>query len=368
MILLGLIATLSYLPGWTGAYIPTMWAGLSIALAFTLWLRVPSSPLHWLGLGFLLYAFASIFWTINLWTGVWQLWNLMILALAFRLGSRQESLVPLYKGLAIGLGINSAIAVVQWFGWVPFLSAGNSTSGLLWNPMALAEACALVIVALASEGLWLWTLPLLPGLYLAHSRGAWLMLAIVALIALSRRVWVGLATLAAGGLWLWLHPSTSDTIRLFTWRVALEGFDFFGNGAGSFLSILVTRPDGVTFHLEHTHNDYLDLIYQYGIGVVPLFALFTLLAFRARHSPPWYPFIGTLIMALYSFPLFAPVTAFTFALCAGNLIHRDARVWANGLGWRLRLLPWGYRPRGETLSIQLGSSLHRAASSEVWAA
>jgi len=54
----------------------------------------------------------------------------------------------------------------------------SAPAGLYVNSVQQGAALALLVVALASERMWLWALPLLPGLALAHSRGAWLALAV----------------------------------------------------------------------------------------------------------------------------------------------------------------------------------------------
>lgn len=170
MILLGLLISLAFIPGYTGVTGETTWAALSCVLPLTLWRKGEFTLLHWLGASFLAYACLSLAWANDPYDGVYGLWLVAIWALCFWLGSTTASLRRLYIGLALGLSISSAVSVGQWLGYHPVLQSSGDYPGLLYNKMIHGEAIALVIVALVTERLWWYVPTLLPGLYLANSR------------------------------------------------------------------------------------------------------------------------------------------------------------------------------------------------------
>lgn len=345
MILFGFILSVAYVPGWTGAYIPTGWAVLSLVLAFTLWRPAPIGPLHWVGLLFVAYAFISTLYTVSRPEAGWQLWQIVIMALAFRWGSslgRVWTMRELYTGLAVGIWVSTAVGVAQALGYQPVLynEGGVSPTGLFYNSVTFGEVSALVAVCLASEGAWLLALSLLPAIALAHSRGSWLMLGLMALIVVSRRTWPALvAIVLCAGFLLW-HPGDSDTMRLNLWSHAFSGLTFFGHGAGSFASLYFVQPSGALFHPIYVHNDYLDLVYQFGLGAAALLWVLITLAWKERYEPEWYPFIAVGILALYSFPLQMPLTCFLFAICAGRLSRRFGLASVERHRSRPLSLPW----------------------------
>jgi hypothetical protein len=177
---LGLIVSLCYVPGVTGAYVATQWPVLSILLPLALWRSGPVTALHWAGLGFLAYGFARLGFAPLLLDGVFGLWLVCIMALSFWLGSTLDDLRGLYKGLALGAAVSSVVAAFQYFGLPLVPYASSNPAGLYVNSVSLGMVAAFLIVALASERMWLWVPALLPGLALSGSRGAWLALAIAA--------------------------------------------------------------------------------------------------------------------------------------------------------------------------------------------
>lgn len=317
MLLLGLIISTISVPGWTGKFVPTDWAVLSLVLIPSLWLQVRMNWYHWLGLTFLAYAALSAAWAPFLVDSGWIGWKLLILALAFRWGSALDDLRPLYKGLALGMGVSSIICIFQHFGFHPVDSPGLP-AGLFYSSIAMGGISALVITCLASEGLWLWAIPCIPALVLAGSRGAWLLIALMLVINLSRRLWPALLLLAACGFVMMGMHHPSDIIRLACWQAALSNLHFFGNGLGSFQSIYL-QISGQLYHAEFVHNDYLHLLYELGIGAVLIFWLVFALAWDKRNEPGWQPLVAILIFATFSFPIHIPLMAFIGGIVAGHL-------------------------------------------------
>lgn len=317
MIWLGLAISLAFIPGWTGASIPTSWAVLSCVLPLTLWKPIATSPIHRVLLLFLAYAFASWLWATNRNDAVMALWQLSILAGCFCLGS-QVPLRQLVRGLAIGFSISSAVAVLQWGGFHPVLTNNRWPAGLAFNSMLHGEILALLIVALAIYGDWLWIPTLAPGLLLSGSRGAYTAAALGIVLTRLRQPILLAVGAAAVAFWATIHIGPSDSERFIIWQGALRYLTLFGNGPGSFLSLWFQHPGGPITTPEYVHNDALQLVYEYGVGAtIPLACAAFLLA--RTQSQEWPLFATFVFLGIFSFPLYSPVASVIGALAAGRI-------------------------------------------------
>lgn len=339
MISLGLLVSLAFVPGWTGATIPTAWAALSIILGFTLWIPARTS---WAGILFLAYAVLSLWWCPYLDDGIMSLWQLLIIAGVFRLGTIIDDLRPIFKGLAIGLAISSTISIANDLGWWPgpFLHIGSAPSGLLFNPVVAGETAALVIVALVSENLWAYVPGVVPLLILSQSRGALVALIIPLVCFITDRMWYAIV-FGLGLLVLFLMLAfPSDDLRLAIWHGTFNDLTFFGHGSGAFANLYINTPTGIV-HPEYAHNEILDLVYTYGMGTIPLFCLTTSLLFDLQHTRLWYVYVAFLTTCLYSFPLHVPTLSFIGALVAGRLYTWWRVGWCDSDRLRPSILLWG---------------------------
>lgn len=329
MFLLGLILPICFLPGIIGASVPVQWVLLSAILPLGLWRVGSLNPGHLVGLAALAWSALSILWVQNVHDYGYGLWLAGIWALSFWLGSTTTNLVPLWKGLAAGMSISSLVALAQYLGYSPVL-VHSGYPGLLFNTTLSAATCALVLIGLACNRLWLWLpLPAL-GLLLANSRGAYLTLA--AATAMRFAPWyLVLTVLIACGVLLSITPSGSDTTRLVNWGMAIRGMTPWGNGIGSYGSIYyifnqqLIRP-------ERVHNDYLQLWFELGFGSLTILSLYALALFN-RQNLHWPVFVAFAILGLFYFPLWAPTTAFIGCLTAGRIIadwHHDRCIRAYG--------------------------------------
>lgn len=319
MFALGAIVSLCYVPGLTGAFIATQWPVLSILLPLVMLFRgTPMTPFHWLGALFIAYA------TVRLWhspifaDGVQGLWMVYIMGLGFWFGSTLTDLRGLYQGLAFGVSVSAAVAVSQQLGftWVPYVS--DAPAGLYVNAVAQGVACALVIVALVTERLWLWVpLPAL-GLALSGSRGAWVALAFGLAAAYFRRLWVFAGAAAAAAAFLVLPLSKSDAVRASIWSATIDNLTWLGYGPGAFFSWLLVR-DGATFYPEYAHNDALQLAFEYGVwAALPL----GILAYGLTRTtePGWPVLVAFAIAGCYSMPLWVGVASFIGCVVAGRVV------------------------------------------------
>lgn len=336
---LGLALAICFIPGVTGASIPTQWALLSAVLPLSLWRSGLITPLHWLWVGFISWSIGIAADVANLYTAFLGLWFVSIWALSFWLGSTLPSLAQLWKGLAIGLSISSLVAMAQALGYHPVEIADCTPTcipGLLFNSTMQGATIALVLIALVSHRLWLW-IGLLPvGLILANSRGAYLILAAT---ALTRIHWLAaIAALILGALVFSLFLNPSDSQRLQVWGYAIRGLTSVGWGPFAFNDIYFSWRGQLT-HAEFVHNDYLQLWFEFGIGALALYAIFGM-ALAQTNALDWPVAFAFALLAAFYFPLYTPLTAFIGCVVAGHL----SRDWAAGSDlsnrWRSRLLSW----------------------------
>lgn len=317
MIWLGLMLPVCFWAGITGASIPTQWAVLSAVMPLAAWRRGIVSIPFLLVLIFAIYSAASIVWSSEWHNSIEASWKIFFCLIpAFWLGSSVESLRPLWIGLAIGVWISLPIAAFQLAG------LSLSAPGLLFNETVLGATAALVIIGAIEENIWMIPGALLPLVWISHSRGAWLILGVSLLCKYLHWIAATMILVVAGTAYYFLM-SPSDASRLDLWSAALGGLRMFGNGGNTFAEVVVVN-DGKLLRSEFVHNDYLQLIFEYGIGSAPWF-LFVIWGILQRREKYWPVFIAFAAFGLFWFPLFSPIPAFIGFVVAGN-ISRD-RNW-----------------------------------------
>lgn len=324
-----------YILGWTGFSIETNWFMLWTILPLAMFaVRIRPTPAHWIGAAFLAWAALSLAWTPSSDWAIEAALKLGAGVCAFLLGSEVEDDEWLFRGFAVGIAINSAVAVAQYFGWFTDLASGTP-SGLLYNGNALAEPAALIALVLLLDGRVLWALPTIPAIVLPGTRAgvvilgvgflAWLWtkhrVAALALLGISAVV-VGVS-LDRG----WRAPSTAQRVSI--WQDTISGINPLGHGLGSFGRDYPKYATHINTALErpfHAHSDLLEVTFELGILGLALFAAFLgacWLGARPRESILLAPCL--LLLAL-DFPLYVPTSSFIVAFLAGR---------ATG-GWRER--------------------------------
>lgn len=322
MFWLGLLLPVCFIPGITGASIPTQWAVLSLILPFSLphagWITL----WHRLGIVFLTYAILSVAWSVNYYSAVYGLWLAAIWALAFWYGSTKVYLEPLWKGLALGLTASTGVAIAQALEFVPVVTNDTySYAGLLFNSSLQGVCIALVLIALITYRLY-WYIPSLAiGLILSGSRGGFLILTIA---AIARYVhWLAaLAALILGALAYTYFGDLADSQRLQIWGITTRILSPFGYGSGSYVDIFyIAKSKDLLFHPEFVHNDYLQLWFEYGIGSIFIWAILAA-ALTRTEDPNWPVLVGFATLTLFFFPFYAPIPAFIGCVVAGHILRR----------------------------------------------
>ena len=348
MFLLGLALPLVYIPAVTGFMILSGWVLLSLVLPWMLLRRIEMGWAHWLGLAFLAYASISLLWTPVLVQGVWKLWLLWILAFSFCVSAAGYRLDRLLLGVAMGLGVNLAVALAQAFGWHFLPQTSGAPSGLFVNANPFGEVAALTSIGLlTTRQFWPLTLTL-PCIWLSDSRTALLALGVAGGVWLWDKLrWRGLVlalalALPLGAIGWWHKPSTSSLLeREAIWLDTVDGLSPFGRGAGSFLILyphFATRTDTMATRPESAHNDFLELIFEFGIGAIPLFGLVAIALFtRGPWRYLWWAFCA---VALVAFPTAIPVEGFLGMVALGALCRGWRVAWIERARLRPAIWPW----------------------------
>lgn len=353
MFWIGAAVSLCYIPGVTGAYIATQWPVLAVLLSFGLLRSGPFTVFHALGLAFVAYAFALWPHSSAPYASVFGLWLVVIMGLCVWFGTTVMNVRGLYAGLAAGGAVSSAIAVFQWFGWDGVLTVSAQPAGIYANGIQQGAVLALVIVALASERMWTWVLPLVPGVVLAQSRGAWVALAVGLIGCGVRRLWVFGVVAVAGAFYLSFVLSDSDMLRMYIWRTAWENLTWLGWGPGVFYTIVLPWKGAFSLYPEYAHNDVLQLVFEYGIGA--MFVFFVLGYALWRTDAKEWPIVLAFVAAgCYSMPLFMPIAAFLALVAVGRILRLHGLAVRNSdyCGQLVVSRQWHYARAGQqTVSV-----------------
>jgi hypothetical protein len=185
-------------------------------------------------------------------------------------------------------------------------------------------AAAAIVMALAIAITYDWYL-FIPfaavGLYFAQSRGALFAAAAVLFVGLFRRfpatafICAALAIVAIATQ----HVGSSLWQRAGIWQDTLNHLSVFGSGIGSFQAEYTLWPRHTNMTLltaSHAYNDFLELAFELGIGVIPLWFM---IAFCLENQGPKLPILAFGILSLTYFPLFIPVVVQAFAFSLGHL-------------------------------------------------
>jgi len=317
-------------------------------------------------MGFVLWCAVTLSWCPNIYFGLNAFWQLILMAGVFALGSSMTTIRPVLIALGIGFSLNGLLVLYQGLVWNPFaylMTPGNpAIVATFINGNLLAECASLTMIGLAAYRMW-WMLPgLVPSIVLPWTGGTPRAPLLALGAALVVYVWkwrpwlaVHLGTLGIGLVLLVIaghgHADSAGQ-RLGMWQDTLYGLNFWGHGLGGFyktfpeyanhLNTMVSRP-------ENAHNDYLEAIYEVGIGAV-LMVYLVCMAFQTAQLPERLMLVGQLTISSFGFPLHMPVGQFMAALilgaaCSGRLPLRGAIA----VG-RIRVFAWLTRIRHATRS------------------
>ena len=358
----GVVVSLCYVPGVTGAYIATQWPVLAVLLSFGLLRSGPFTMFHAMGLVFLAYAAARLPFSLAPYAGVFGLWLVVIMGLSVWFGTIATDTRGLYAGLAAGAAVSSLLAIFQWLGWGVIATTSGHPSGLYVNSVQQGTVLALIAVALISERMWMWVFPLAPGILLAHSRGAWIALAMGVLGCGVRRLWVFGVVAVAGAFYLLSPLSGTDSDRMFIWRAAWDNLVWLGWGPGMFYNIALRHNGTFSFYPGYAHNDALQLAFEYGIGALLPFSTIGYALWRTNVKE-WPIVLAFVTAGCYSMPLFMPIASFLALVAVGRILRVHGLASGYGDNCRQYVVPgeWDYYVQASRQPVPVAS--HYSAES-----
>lgn len=329
LFLLGFGITVVYIPGVIGASISTGWLFLMIVCPILMF-YCDKVNLGW-GFLFILFAGLSLTWTKSLNIGLFYFVQIVTLSLVFCIGQNINDLKPIFKGLALGLGISSIVAFFQKFGFYEIYSLGNDPAGFFINPNIFSEVSAVILVGLIVLNLWWWIPVTLTGLLMVHSRAAYVGLA-VSLFVWGWRIDKRLASLLTGiilavgiGLYWDKFDITSIQERFSIWIDTIQGLKLFGNGVGSYETMFpfyATHINTEVARPKFAHNDLLQMVSEFGIGAV--FIIMVLLNVFKSNRKEIIVLYSIATISMFTYPLHVPVNAFIAFLVAGYVVSYSA--------------------------------------------
>ena len=373
MALVAFLVSVAYWPHSPAFAVAPKWAVLAVGLPVALWyVRLRMTAAHWLGLGLIVYAAASLAWTPVLWDGLQGMWELLLVAAAFCIGAERDDLGEVYLGFAMGLIPSAVLAILQHFNISPVLQL-IGPAGLFGNKNFMGETAALVVIGLAASRVrldWCFLPAPVVCVILSGSRAAWLGLLVAAAIWGWQRWRYGTAAAEAMvcviglAVIIW-QPYLVDTLkaREAIWGDAIHGLTWQGHGIASFYADVTWRAQPQPLLIqrtEHAHNDLLEMAFELGPAAL-LFLAVLALAFGAPGEIERMVLAAFLVEAAFGFPLHMPATAFLGALVAGCLCGRRGRlqralVDSGDAGWARRLgKPEGQDGEDETAARGGGS-------------
>lgn len=241
---------------------------------------------------------------------------LFSLVVSFIIGLFLSSTRWVWFGLAVVVTANLAIALtIDGIPW-----------GLYGNPNVLGCAIAFALAG-AIAYRWLWFIPIaIYGIWLSHSRAAAFGAGVAVVLGLWHwsRYWafiafllVIVAVLAMPG-----HSIDSLTQRMGIWQDTLNHLTPLGRGWGSFFDAYWAFPIHTNLTLiraNHAYNDVLELIFELGIGAIPLWFVILISLEGAGHRE-WLIVAAFAALSLTYFPLYIPLVGQLFALTLGHAL------------------------------------------------
>ncbi len=335
LVTLAFLLSIAYWPGISGGSTTPRWALLSVFIPFLLMFhRVPLTVGHLCGIFFLGYAGISIAWAPYLQFALNAYWQLILMAGAFAIGSSLTSLRSVLIALGLGFAVNGMFVIMQGIWWNPWHyleTPGNpNIVGSFINGNLLSECTAITLIGLAAYRVWWLALLQLPAIILPWTNGTPRGPIVAIAVALIAWLWTRrpiIATHIAGLLMICgilVIGGHNDSVyqRYNFWIDTIKGINtWWGHGIGSYYitfpeysehsNTLISRP-------ENAHNDWLEYIYELGIGVIPLIYLIGI-ALRSNKEPERLMLLGAITISVVGFPLHMPTGQFMAALTAGCL-------------------------------------------------
>ncbi len=294
------------------------------------------SPTTLSALAFVTYAGASLAWSPD--SGLLGGAMLASLAGCYLIGQALSDLRKVWMTYCLFLAANVLLIGVTYEGL-------DFRWGIFGNPNYFGAAFAIGLAGAVAYELWPFVALNAFGLLYTESRSAMMGAAAVGLAALwrwSRAAALGAALLAVVAAFAVSGNRENSTLaRIGIWNDTVNNMTVFGSGFGSFDSAYSAFAvhKSPTEHMTgvrapHVYNDFLELTFELGIGVVSLWLL-TALALEINR-PDRLVVLAYLAISLTFFPLWVPLIGQLVALSLGHLArHRSVRGLNQGASYEI---------------------------------
>lgn len=293
-----------------------------------------------LGAGFSAYALASLLWSQSLWGGAQLLSLIGCCVLGTWIDIRR-----IWRPFILFVGANCLLA---WT--MQGLSLWDLSYGVFLNQNLYGCAVALALAAALAYDYLLWlAIPFsLAALINCGSRGAVIGAGVAWMIVLWRwfRPAAAFAVIATLALVVLSGTGRDASIasRLGIWHDTMDHFTFFGHGWGGFWDGYWAFPVHTNMTLvrpQHAYNDFVELVFDLGIGTIPLWFLLPY-AVESSDAAERLIFFTFLALSLTFFPLYLFPTGQLFALTTGAMLAPQLERTSNGqMGTSPKALPQG---------------------------
>ncbi len=319
----------AFIPGIMSAAVLPRWAVIMIGAPLVSRLsldRLSQSMQYVLVLG-LSWAACSVLISPEPMAGALQFFFVMAVVGAFLAASEWESLDDAMTGLALGIGVSSAICLLDLSGVQIVAKASTAPAGLFYNSEVLAEFAAPVFLWTVISKRWPLAAMTFVPIAMCNSRIALLVVAAGALYAywprsklLGVSLVVALFVCASVALVAWGQGKIDSAgLRVVVWLATLLAATPLGNGLGWFAAAHPAE--------QFAHSDMIQAINELGIGAIFLAAVPVLVLRGNRGSNAERAvFIAACVEVVVSFPLHVPASAFVAAIAAGYLAGNRATV------------------------------------------
>lgn len=330
------LVAVAYVPGVPSSSLVGRWDVLLVGGAILMFrTRVVMTASHWMGLAFLAWCAAGLYWSYSPLDTLGALLHLVALAVVFCVAAETPSVEGVLSAYAAGIAVSAAFALVQFAGWQPVMNISDHPVGLFLSKNGIVEAALPVAVWALITKRWWYLWPALLCVMLSGSKEAVLM-AVAAGAAWmiggphertweSRAAGYAFALAGAGALTLVavasLPESSTATLneRLAIWQASLSLWQLqpFGWGLGTYQHLL--------HQFEYAHDDYLQLLVETGPGVFLVSAILVLAVVRRGGVAERASLASLAAASLVWWPMLQPASGFLVALLAGHLVGDGAR-------------------------------------------
>jgi O-Antigen ligase len=313
------------------------WAVCAFVCVLLWQARPKMGPAHWMGLAFLVWCFLSFFWSVGKLDTINQLYHILLLAGVFVVASVETDLWPTTLALGCGITVSAVIAFLQLNGYHPVSAVtegefGVGGAGLFLNKDFFAQVASPALLLAIGFGTWAFVPAALFGVIATASREAWIATALGGLVLICWKlpsfkwrvaVTVAIVALCFAALRYDLNllngaRLSSFNDRIAFWQYTLPNITWLGYGLGTY-PLLWPGWD-------HAHNEFLELAFEIGLGVVPLVGVFVYALSASLSAPAQAALVSLLVSACTYFPFHQPTTAFLAALLAGHLCGARDRL------------------------------------------